>query len=177
MILKSRSVVAKFPKLVAMLVLCAGVFQGAQAQDAAKIGFVRSDRIIAESNLAKVALSKLEAEFAKRDKELQDMAARFKSLSEKFDKDAAVMSESDRVKRQRELGDLDKEFQRKQREYREDAAQRRNEELTAVQERALKVIKQVAEAEKYDVVLQDAVWFNPKIDITDKILKVLNAAK
>ena len=102
------------------------------------------------------------------------MAARIKGLSDKLDKDASVLSESDRIKRQRDLTDLDKDFQRKQREFREDLNQRKNEELAAVLERTNKVIKQIAEAEKYDIVFQEAVHVSPRIDITDKVLKALN---
>jgi outer membrane protein len=97
-----------------------------------------------------------------------------KGLSDKFDKDAAVLPESDRSKRQRELSDLDKDFQRKQREFREDLNQRRNEELATVLERTNKVIKQIAETEKYDIVFQEAVYISSRIDITDKVLKALN---
>ena len=102
------------------------------------------------------------------------MASRLKSMSDKLDKDTAILSESDRVKRQRELADLDKDFQRKQREFREDLNQRRNEELAIVLERTNKVIKQIAESEKYDIVFQEAVYASPRIDITDKVLKALN---
>jgi hypothetical protein len=94
-----------------------------------------------------------------------------------LDKDATVLSESDRIKRQRELSDLDKDLQRKQREFREDLNQRRNEELAAVVDRTNKVIKQIAEAEKYDIVFQEAVYASPRIDITDKVLKALNNGK
>lgn len=101
------------------------------------------------------------------------MAARLKTQSDKLDKDAAVLSDSDRAKRQRDLSDLDKEFQRKQREFREDLNQRRNEELAVVLERTNKVIRQIAEAEKYDIVFQEAVYASKRIDITDKVLKEL----
>jgi outer membrane protein len=146
---------------------------GAYAQEA-KIGFVSTERIFREATPAKVAQVKLEQEFSRREKDLQDMATRIKSMSEKLDKDNAVLSESDRGRRQRELGDLDKEFQRKQREFREDLNQRRNEELATVLERTNKVIKQIAEAEKYDIVFQEGVYVSPRIDITDKVLKALN---
>ena len=146
---------------------------GVQAQEA-KIGFVNTERIFREATPAKAAQVKIEQEFSKREKELQDMAARIKSLSDKLDKDAAVLPEPDRVKRQRDLTDLDKDFQRKQREFREDLNQRKNEELAAVLERTNKVIKQIAEAEKYDIVFQEAVHVSPRIDITDKVLKALN---
>lgn len=149
------------------------MFFNAGAQES-KIGFVSTERIFREANPAKAAQAKIEQEFSKREKELQDMAARLKSMSEKLDKDAAILSESDRVKRQRELSDLDKDFQRKQREFREDLNQRRNEELAIVLERTNKVIKQIAEAEKYDIVFQEAVYISPRIDITDKVLKALN---
>ncbi|MBI1890797.1 MAG: OmpH family outer membrane protein [Burkholderiales bacterium] len=153
----------------AVCVSCAAV----QAQES-RIGFVSTERIFREAAPAKVAQAKIEQEFSKRDRELQDMAARLKAISEKLDKDAAVLSDSDRLRRQRELTDLDKEFQRKQREFREDLNQRRNEELAIVLDRTNKVIKQIAEAEKYDIVFQEAVYASQRIDITDKVLKALN---
>ena len=145
----------------------------AHAQESSKIAFVSTERIFREAAPAKAAQSKLEAEFAKRDRDLQDMAARLKTQSDKLDKDAAVLSDSDRAKRQRDLSDLDKEFQRKQREFREDLNQRRNEELAVVLERTNKVIRQIAESEKYDIVFQEAVYASKRIDITDKVLKEL----
>lgn len=147
-------------------------FANVQAQES-KIAFVSTERIFREAVPAKAAQSKLESEFAKREKDIQDMAARLKTQSDKLDKDTAVLSESDRVKRQRDLSDLDKEFQRKQREFREDLNQRRNEELSVVLERTNKVIRQIAEAEKYDIVFQEAVYASKRIDITDKVLKEL----
>lgn len=156
--------------LIAALLL---PFAGVQAQES-KVGFVSTERIFREAAPAKAAQAKIEQEFSKRDKELQDLASRLKSMSDKLDKDAAVLSESDRIKRQRELADLDKDFQRKQREFREDLNQRRNEELAIVLERTNKVIKQIAESEKYDIVFQEAVYASPRIDITDKVLKALN---
>lgn len=163
------------PKYFAACALCLLPLANAQAQaQEFKIGFVNTDRIFREANASKLASNKILQEFSKREKEIQDLAARLKGLSDKLDKDAAVITESDRLKRQRELTDLDKEFQRKQREFREDLNQRQNEELAAVRDRADKVIKQIAETEKYDVVLQEVVYFSPRIDITDKVLKILN---
>jgi outer membrane protein len=162
-----------------MLAACAllSVSATATAQENAKVGFVNSERILQSSAPAKVAQQKLEQEFSKRDKELQDMAARLKAQSEKLDRDAAVLSESDRARRQREVADMDKEFQRRQREFREDLNQRRNEELSLVLDQANRAIRQLAEQEKYDLILQEAVYFNPRIDITDKVIRALNAAK
>nr|WP_233170916.1 OmpH family outer membrane protein [Herbaspirillum sp. ASV7] len=156
-----------------VMAACLLSFAPAHAQESSKIAFVSTERIFREAAPAKAAQSKLEAEFAKRDRDLQDMAARLKAQSEKLDKDSAVLSDSDRAKRQRDLSDLDKEFQRKQREFREDLNQRRNEELAVVLERTNKVIRQIAEAEKYDIVFQEAVYASKRIDITDKVLKEL----
>lgn len=142
--------------------------------DEMKIGFVSTERIFREALPAKQATAKIEQEFSKREKELQDTAARLKAMSDKLDKDGPVLSDSERSRRQRELADLDKEFQRKQREFREDLNQRRNEELAGVLDRTNKVIKQIAESEKYDLILQEAVYISPRIDITDKVLKALN---
>lgn len=143
------------------------------AQDT-KIGVVNSERILRDSTPAKAAMQKLEGEFAKRDKELQEMGARLKTSAERFEKDAPVMSEGDRNRRQRELAEMDREFQRKQREFREDFNQRRNEELQGLLERANRIIRQIAEQEKYDLIVQEAVYFSPRIDITEKVLRTLN---
>jgi outer membrane protein len=148
----------------------------AYAQDL-KVGVVNSDRLLRDSQPARAAMQKLEAEFSKRDKELQDMGARLKSSAERFEKDGPVMSETDRVRRQRELAEADREFQRKQREFREDFNQRRNEELQGLLERTNRIIRQIAEQEKFDLIVQEAVYFNPRIDMTERVLRTLNNAK
>jgi outer membrane protein len=163
----------KWIALGAVACSAAGFAAQVQAQEA-RIGFVSTERIFREATPAKNAEAKIEQEFSKRSKELQDLAARFKTISDKFDKEASVISEADRLKRQRDLAEMDKEFQRKQREFREDLNQRKNEELGMVLERTNKVIKQIAEAEKYDIVFQEAVYISPRIDITEKVLKALN---
>jgi outer membrane protein len=149
---------------------------GAQADDF-RVGFVNTDRIFREANTAKAAQAKLEQEFSKREKELSELGNSLKSLSDKFEREAPTLSESQRTQRQKQLLDQDRDFQRKRREFQEDLNARKNEELQQVLERANRVVKQVAEAEKYDVVLQEAVYINPKHDITDKVIKALNAAR
>jgi len=159
-----------------LLVLAGLVAFAAQAQDF-RVGFVNTDRIFREANTAKAAQAKLEQEFSRREKELNDIGNNLKTLSDKFEREAPTLSEAQRAQRQKQLVDQDREFQRKRREFQEDLNARKNEELQAVLERANKVVKQVAEAEKYDVVLQEAVYINPKHDITDKVIKALNAAR
>ena len=160
---------------VALLLGSIAVAAPAQAQEF-KAGFVNTDRIFREANTAKAAQAKLEQEFSRREKELVDMGTTLKTATEKFERDAPTLAESQRSTRQRQLVDQDRDFQRKRREFQEDLNARKNEELGQVLERANKVVKQVAEAEKYDVILQEAVYINPKHDITDKVLKALNAA-
>ncbi len=142
-----------------------------------RIGFINTDRIFKESNTAKQAQAKLEQEFSKRERDLIDVEKTFKSAVEKFERDAPTLSESQRMSRQKQLGEQDRDFQRKRREFQEELNARKNEEFQQVLERANRVIKQVAETEKFDLVLQEAVYINPKHDITDKVLKVINAAK
>src|SRR5512133_3751155 len=159
------------------LVLIFGLLAlGAQA-DEFKVGFVNTDRIFREANTAKAAQAKLEQEFAKREKELNDIGTALKNASDKFEREAPALSENQRAQRQKQLVDQDRDFQRKRREFQEDLNARKNEELQQVLDRANRVVKQVAEAEKYDVVLQEAVYINPKHDITDKVIKALNSAK
>lgn len=168
-----KSVLKKATRVALLLSLATGLSVQAAAEEV-KIGFVSTERIFREAAPAKAATAKLEQEFSKREKDLQDLAAKVKSIAERLDKDAPVLSDAERAKRQKEIAEMDKDFQRRQREFREDLNQRRNEELAAVLEKANKVIKQLAEAEKYDIVFQEAVYFSPRIDITDKVLKALN---
>ncbi|WP_287951891.1 OmpH family outer membrane protein [Diaphorobacter sp.] len=168
-----KSLSRHIPLVVLLGSLAAAV--PAQAQEF-KAGFVNTDRIFREANTAKAAQAKLEQEFSRREKELVDMGNSLKSATEKFEREAPTMAESQRTVRQRQLMDQDREFQRKRREFQEDLGARKNEELGQVLERANRVVKQVAEQEKYDVILQEAVYINPKHDITDKVIKAMNAA-
>lgn len=149
--------------------------QSVSAQES-KVGYINTQRITTESAIAKAAQGKLEQEFSKRGKELADLQAALKTFSEKFERDAPTLTESQRASRQKEGAELNRDFQRKQREYQEDLNGRRNEELQQVLEKANKAVKKVAEDEKYDLVIQEVVYSNSRHDITDKVLKILNAA-
>ena len=142
-----------------------------------KIGFVDAERINRESAPAERASKQLEKEFAPRAQELQRRESQMKTLQSQLEKDAMTMSESDRRSKEQELARMNLDFQRMQREYREDLNLRRNQELSALFERANRVIKQIAEAEKFDLILQEAVYRNQRIDITDKVLKALAEGK
>ena len=142
-----------------------------------KIGYVNSDRVLRDATPAKAAQAKLEAEFGKREKDLNDAAARLKGAADKFEKDQVTLAESERARRQRDLVEQERDLQRKRREFQEDLNQRKNEELSAVVDRANKVIKQIFDAEKYDLILQDAIHFSARVDITKKVIDALNAQK
>jgi outer membrane protein len=154
-----------------------GLTVASAAAQETKIGYVNSERILRDSAPARAASQKLEQEFAKRDRDLQDAGAKLKVAAEKYEKDAPVLSESDRARRQRELAEMDRELQRRQRELREDLNQRRNEELQRLLESTQKIVRQMAEQEKYDLIVQDAVYFSARVDITEKVLRALNNAK
>jgi len=162
-------------KLASAAALLVSLTSGVMAQDS-KIGYINTQRITTESAIAKSAQSKLEQEFSKRGKELADLQAALKTFSEKFERDAPTLTESQRASRQKEGAELNRDFQRKQREYQEDLNGRRNEELQQVLEKANKAVRKVAEEEKYDLVIQEVVYSSAKHDITDKVLKILNAA-
>lgn len=164
---------AKRIAVVALLMVAAGMPYGAIAQS--KIGFVDTERILRDAGAAQRAQKKIEAEFAKRDQELARLADQLKRLQEDLEKNAVTMSESQRRNKERDFGELNRDFQRKQREFREDLNQRRNEELAQVVEQANRVIRQIAEQDKYDIIFQDAVYRSPRIDITEKVIQALEA--
>jgi len=163
-------------KTLATAALLAAVAITAQAQEL-KIGYVNSERVLREATPAKAAQAKLEAEFSKRDKDLNDIATRLKAAADKLEKDRPTLSEADRSRRERELIEQDRDMQRKRREFQEDLNQRKNEELSGVIERANKVIKQIFETEKYDLIIQDALHWSARVDITKKVIDALNAGK
>lgn len=146
------------------------------AQDV-KIGFVNTQRILRDSKFATDSQAKLEQSFSARQQELTDLAAKVRAEAVKLDKDAITLSDAEKVKRQRELAEMDRDFQRKRREFDEDLAQRKNQLVGELVERANKVIRQIAEKDNYDLIFQDAVYANPRIDITDKVLKALDSSK
>jgi outer membrane protein len=148
----------------------------AQAEES-RIGYISTDRIFKESTIAKQAQAKLEQEFSKREKDLIEAEKSFKSAVEKFEREAPTLSESQRLSRQKQLGEQDRDFQRKRREFQEELGARKNEEMQQLVERANRVIKQFGDAEKFDLIVEGALYINPKHDITDKVLKAINAAK
>lgn len=161
-----KNVVAAF--LAASLCLTA-----LPAQAEIKIGFVNSQRILVNAPQAAKAKKKIEKEFEKRDQQLQRLAKQLQTLQDAMEKGGVTMSPIDRRNKEREFGELNHEFQRKQREFKEDLNLRQNEEMAAIFERVNKVIKNIADAEKFDLILQEAVFASPRIDITDRVLKVL----
>jgi outer membrane protein len=142
-----------------------------------KIGYVSLERVLRDSNAAKAAQAKLEAEFGKRERELSDMANRLKAAQDKLEKDGPTLTQSELNRRQRDLVEQDREFQRRRREFQEDIQVRKGEELQAVVERANRVVKDIFEKEKFDLILQDAVHASPRVDITKRVVDALNASK
>ena len=154
---------------LALLVMLPGAGYAAEL----KIGFVNQERILRESSPAKRAQSKLDKEFATRRAELDRMEKQGREMEATMQKETVTLPEAERAARERQLGQLTRDFQRMQREFREDVNLRRNEELASLQERANKVINDIAEKEKFDLILQEAVYASGKIDITDKVIKAL----
>jgi outer membrane protein len=155
---------------------CAALMHVSAFAQELKIGYVNSERVLRDSQPAKAAQAKLETEFGRRDRELNEVTTRLKAAGDKLDKDFPTLSETERNRRQRELVEQDRDLQRKRREFQEDLNQRKNEEYATVVERANRVIRQIFETEKFDLILQEAVFAGPRVDITDKVIRALNGA-
>ncbi len=170
----ARSKFTRGLTLAAALAAGAAAAVPAVAQEL-KIGYVNSERVLREAAPAQAAQKKLEAEFGKRQREMTEAEARLKAAADRLEKDGPTLAAAERSRRERELVDQDRDLQRKRREFQEDLNQRRNEELSAVVERANRAIKQIFDSEKYDLILQEVVFAGPRVDITDKVIRVLNA--
>ena len=158
-------------KKIAVAIMC-GWAMAVSAQTP-KIGFVNTERVFREAAPAKRAQQKLEREFAARNAELAKMEKQGRDMQTELERENVTIPEAQRREKERQLADISRNFQRMQREIREDLNLRRNEELAGVQERATRVINQIAEAEKFDLILQEAVFASGKIDITEKVIKAL----
>ena len=165
----------KFAVLIFVGLLALPTFHAAAADT--RIGVVNTERILRDAAPAVRAQKKIEKEFEKRDQEMQRQAKQLQAMQEALEKNAVTMSESEKRNKEREFGEMSRDFQRKQREFREDLNLRRNEELAAVLERANKAIKAIAEAEKFDIILQEAAYVAPRVDITDKVIKAMADGK
>ncbi|MFA7282116.1 MAG: OmpH family outer membrane protein [Sterolibacterium sp.] len=158
--------------LTSLLVVACMLWAGSAGAEV-KIGFVNSQRILNDAPQAAKAKKKLEKEFEKRDQELVKLSKQLQTTQESLEKNTVTMPESERRIKEREFNELNRDFLRKQREFKEDLNLRQNEEMAAIYERVNKVIKGIAEAEKYDIIFQEAVFANQRIDLTDKVIKAL----
>lgn len=158
-------------RILSAALLSGWVFAAAAAD--VKVGFVNTERVFREAAPAKRAQQKLEREFAARNAELAKIEKQGRDLQTELERDTVTMTESARRDKERQLADISRNFQRLQREIREDLNLRRNEELAKVQERATRVINQIAEQEKFDLIIQEAVFASSRIDITDKVIRAL----
>ena len=165
----------KFATTLLVVLLMAWPVLHTAAQESVKIGYVNTQRIFRDAPVAVKAAKKIETEFSRRDQELQNMARQLQNMQDTLEKNAVTMSEADRRTKEKEWNELSREFQRKQREFREDLNLRQNEENAAIVEKANQAIKQLAESERYDLIVQDVVWASPRLDITEKIIKALAA--
>jgi outer membrane protein len=162
-------------KQLAVSLILATAFAAAPTLADTKIGFVNTEKLLREAPLSVAAQKKLEREFAARDQELQKLAKQARDLQAQLDKDGVTMSDSERKTKERDLGTLNRDLQRQGREFREDLNLRRNEELGHIQERARKAIQDIARAEKFDLIVEQAVYVDPRNDITDRVMKALNS--
>jgi len=158
---------------VFIVAMSLGAAFSAPASAQTKIGFVNTERILRDSAPAAQASKRLESEFAKKQRDLQKLAAQLKKMQGDLEKNAVTMSDTQRRSKEREFNELNRELQRRDRDFRDEVNQRRNEEMAQLLDQANRVIRQIAEREHYDAILQDGVYVNPRIDITDKVIKAL----
>ncbi len=159
-------------KRIFALLLALTLSAAAQATEL-KIGFVNTEKVFRDSQLAVKAQKKLEKEFQSREQEIQKLVKQARDLQAFLEKEGLTLSEAERSKKQKELANLSRDVQHDQRAFREDLNQRKNEEFAGVQERARKAIMEIAEKEKFDLILENVVYASPKVDVTDRVLKSL----
>lgn len=156
-----------------ILLLALALPAAAQTADM-KVGFVNTEKVFRDSQLAVKAQRKLEKEFQTREQDIQKMVKQARDLQAYLEKEGLTLAEAERTKKQKELANLSRDLQHDQREFREDLNQRKNEEFASVQDRARKAILEIAEKEKFDLILENVVYASTRVDITDRVLKSLD---
>lgn len=149
------------------------LFSGSALALEYKIGYINTQRVFQDSPMAKAVKKKLEQEFSKQEQDIQKSVKQARDLQTHLEKEGLTLSEAERTKKERELAVMSRDIQRNQREFREDLNRRQNEEFAQVHDRARKVIREIAEKEKYDLIVETAVFASPRVDITDRVLKTL----
>ena len=171
---KVKTVKKLLPSVLSAAVLGLAMLAPVGAADL-RIGVVNMERILRDSLSAAQAGERLNAEGMRRQEEIDALTKRFKQRLERFEKGASDMSESERVTERRELAEMERDVARRSREARDEFNQRRNEEVLLLQGRAGRIIQQIAESEKFDLVLYEFFYASPKVDITDRVMKALDA--
>lgn len=161
----------RFHAALAGLFLLTGLMAPSAWSVEMKIGFVNTERVFRESPLAAKAQKKLEKEFAGREQDIQKSIKQARDIQAHIEKEGVTMTEAERAKKERELANLNRDLQRAQREFREDLNQRKNEEFAGVQERARKAIIDIAEKEKFDLIVENVIYASTRVDITDRVIK------
>jgi outer membrane protein len=169
--LKIRQYVSMLSLISLFSIICPSFAQ----ESAPKIAYVSLERILSESKMAKDAQAKMQTEFGAREKDVRDGISKIKAQAAQLDKDAAVLPEAERIRKQRELADSDREIQRKQRELIEDTQRRGAEERAKIFEKANQVLKTIVEQKKLDLVVQEAAFVSPRVDITNEVIAALNS--
>lgn len=160
-------------KILLAIMVVGGLFSGVQAKAEGKVGIINTEKVMRDSDPAKKAMKKLEKEFEKRGQDLEKLRLQAQKMQEDLEKNGVTLAEAQRKAKERELADMSRDFQRKQRELNEDFNARRNEELQGVVDRTNKVIRSIAEKEGFDLIIQEAAYVNPRVDITEKVIKAL----
>lgn len=158
------------PALVAALALALPIGASAQLKPL-KIGFVNVQRLLIESPQANAANRALENEFAPRQRDLQAKQTAFKARADKFQKDGAVMGADERRNAENDLRRDERELQRQIEELREDFNNRKNEELGKLRVNVLRQIDTFAKQGGYDLIVSDALFVTPAIDVTAQLLQ------
>ena len=149
------------------------VFPNSSFGDGLKIGFVSTDRVFKESAPAIKSQKNLQKEFSGREEVIRQTSEKARLLQNKLEKESLTMSDSERQAAESDLGRLSRDLQRLQREFKEELNLRKNQEMKLVLELANQAIFKIAEKEKYDLILQEAVYRSPRLDITDKVIEAL----
>lgn len=162
---------------LALLAIAASVLPAAEAAAQAKIGVVNVARLLQESPQAQAASQALENEFAARRRDLENQQKDLKAREDKLQKDGAVMAEAERRNAEKTLRDGQRELARKQNEFLEDLNVRRNEALGQLQRNVLQEVQAYAKTAGLDVVVADALYASPSVDVTNQVLAALQARK
>ena len=162
---------------VAALAIAAAASALPAYAEAYKIGVLNIEQILRQSKAAQAAQARIEQEFKARDADLSRKEQDVQAAAAAFAKDRPTLSADEAARRERDVDTRTRDVQRMRQQFAEDLRARQFDELDKLKARLDQVLTKYAKDNHFDLILQDAAFVGPAVNITDDVIKALETTQ